>query len=213
MADEVILEAFFQAPLVNILVDAFQQFLAVVIDQFAGQHDNAWLACLITGIQHLSQLSGKRNTGLVIQIASRIVNNTGFGGIGNNDLQIIGNSHLHHLVEAAFLVRVQAAGHRGNDALIIYLLTILAAAQIQSVQAFLLIDHLCKAGSDGLRLAALAVPAGPRLNRAAFAIPVGLFVCQIEPVVDECPEEVAFTELQYLLRCIFQNIAFVAGFL
>ena len=81
-----------------------------------------------------------------------------------------------------------------------YLLTILAAAQIQRVQTFLLIDHLCKAGSDGLRLAALAVPAGP-------------FVCQIEPVVDKCPEEVAFAELQYLLRCIFQNIAFVAGFL
>ena len=49
-------------------------------------------------------------------------------------------------------------GNGRNDALSVYLLAVLADAQIQRVKAFLLVDHLGEAGLNGLDQNALAVP-------------------------------------------------------
>ena len=197
---DILAETILQAPLVDVLIDALQQFLAVVVDQLAGQHDDTLLACLVTGIQDLGQLAGEGGTGLVRERTGGIVDDTGLGGVGNDDLQIVGHGDLHHLVEAFLLIGVQATGNGGNDPLVIHLLALFAAAQVQGVQALLLIDQLCQAGSNGLHQAALAVPAG-------------LLIGQVEPVVDESPQEITFTELQNLLGCVLQNVAGVAGLL
>ena len=189
-----------QAPLLNVLVDALLQFLAVVVDQLAGEHDHAGLAGLEALVQHLGQLAGEGGAGNIAQLAGRIVNDAGFGGVGDDVLQIIGNGNFHHSFEALSLVGVQAAGDRGDDPLVVYLLAVLAAAQVQGVQAFLLVDHLSKAGSDGL-------------NQNALAVPAGLLVGQVKPVVYECAQEIAFAELHNLFGGIFQDVAGVTGLL
>ena len=106
---------------------------------------------------------------------------------------------VHHLLKALLLIRVQAAGDAGDNALVIDLPAVFTAAQIQGVQTLLLVDHLGKTRGDGL-------------DQNALAVPVGLLVGQIEPVIHERAQEVALAELQDLLRGVFQNIAVVAGF-
>ena len=137
-------------------------------------------------IQHLGQLAG-------------VVDDACLGGVGNDDLKIIAGGDVHHLLKALLLIRVQAAGDAGDNALVIDLFAVFTAAQIQGVQTLLLVDHLGQAGGDGL-------------DQNALAVPVGLLVGQIEPVIHERAQEVALAELQDLLRGVFQNIAVVAGF-
>ena len=139
---DILLKTFFQTPLVDILVDTLQKFLAVVVDQLAGQHDDTLLARLIPGIEYLRQLAGEGRTRLVIHITGRIIDDTGFGGVGNNDLQVVAGSDFHHGIKTIFFIGVQAAGNGGNDPLVIHLPAVLAAPQIQRIQAFLLIDHI-----------------------------------------------------------------------
>ena len=196
---DVLPEAVVQAPLVNVLVDALEQLLAVVVDQLAGQHDDALLACLVAVVQHLGQLAGEAGCGHVLQLAGGVVDDACLGGVGNDDLEIVAGGDVHHLLKALLLIRVQAAGDAGDNALVIDLMAVFTAAQIQGVQTLLLVDHLGQAGGDGL-------------DQNALAVPVGLLVGQIEPVIHERAQEVALAELQDLLRGVFQNIAVVAGF-
>ena len=195
---DVLLEAVLQAPLLDVLVDTLQQFLAVVVDQLAGQHDDALLACLIAVIQHLGQLAGEAGCGNVLQLAGGVVDDAGLSGVGDDDLEVVAGGNGHHLVKILFLIRVQAAGHAGDHALVIDLFAVFAAAQIQGVEALLLVDHLGQAGGDGL-------------DQHALAVPVSLLVGQVEPVVNESAQEVALTELQDLFGGIFQDITVIAG--
>ena len=100
---------------------------------------------------------------------------------------------------ASVVLETMATGDTGDNAFVIDLLAVFAAAQVQSVQALLLVDHLGKARGDGL-------------DQNALAVPIGLLVGQIEPIIDKCAQEVTFAELQYFLGCILQNVAVVAGF-
>ena len=54
--------------------------------------------------------------------------------------------------------------------------------------------------------------AGTTSRISMLAVPIGLLVGQIEPIIDKCAQEVTFAELQYFLGCILQNVAVVAGF-
>ncbi len=180
-------------------VAELEQLLAVVVDQLAGQHDDALLACLVAVVQHLGQLAGEAGCGHVLQLAGGVVDDACLGGVGNDDLKIVAGGDVHHLLKALLLIRVQAAGDAGDNALVIDLPAVFTAAQIQGVQTLLLVDHLGQAGGNGL-------------DQNALAVPVGLLVGQIEPVIHERTQEVALAELQDLLRGVFQNIAVVAGF-
>ena len=196
---DILLEAVLKAPLLDVLVDALEQLLAVVVDQLAGEHDDALLAGLITVVQHLSQLAGEAGCGNILQLAGGVVDDAGLGGVGNDDLEIVAGGDLHHLTEALLLIRVQAAGNTGNDALVIDLLAVFTAAQVEGVQTLLLVDHLGKTRGDGL-------------DQNALAVPVCLLVGKVEPIVNKCAEEVAFAELQDLFGGVFQNVAVITGF-
>ena len=150
-------------------------------------------------VQHLGQLAGEAGCGLVLQLAGGVVGDAGLRGVGNDDFQIVAGGDFHHLVEAFLFIRVQATGDTGDNAFVIDLLAVFAAAQVQSVQALLLVDHLSKARGDGL-------------DQNALAVPIGLLVGQIEPIIYKCAQEVTFAELQHFLGCILQNVAVVAGF-
>ena len=196
---DIFLEAVFQAPLVNVLVDALQQLLAVVVNQLAGQHDDALLAGLVAVVQHLGQLCGEAGRRAVVLLAGGIINDTGLGGVGNDDFQVVAGGNVHHLFVISFFIRVQAAGYTGDHALVIDLLAVFAAAQVQGVQALLFVDHLGQAGGDGL-------------NQNALAVPVSFFVGKVKPVVNKGTQEVALTKLQNLFGGIFQNVAIITGF-
>ena len=70
---DVCLEFGFQTPLVNVLIDALQQLLAVVVDELTGQDHQTALTGLPTLIQHLSQLAGEGGGGLVSQLAGGVL--------------------------------------------------------------------------------------------------------------------------------------------
>ena len=186
------------APLVDILTHALLQFLAVVVDQLAGEDDKPALTGLKTLIQHLSQLTGERAGRLVSQFAGRIIDDAGLSGVGYNVLQIIRNGYLHHLIVAILLVGIQATGNGRNNPLAVYLLTVFCTSQVQGVQSLLPVNEVGQTLRDGL-------------HKTTLSVPVCLFVGNIEPVVDEGPQEVTLTKLQHLLRCIFQNIADITG--
>ena len=150
-------------------------------------------------VQHLSQLAGEAGRGNILQLAGGVVDDAGLGGVGNDDLEIVAGGDLHHLTEALLLIRVQAAGDAGDNALVIDLLAVFTAAQVEGVQTLLLVDHLGQTRGDGL-------------DQNALAVPVSLFVGKVEPIVNKCAEEVAFAELQDLFGGVFQNVAVIAGF-
>ena len=107
---DVLPEAVVQAPLVNVLVDALEQLLAVVVDQLAGQHDDALLACLVAVVQHLGQLAGEAGCGHVLQLAGGVVDDACLGGVGNDDLKIVAGGDVHHLLKTLLLIRVRGSG-------------------------------------------------------------------------------------------------------
>ena len=122
---------------------------------------------------------------------------TGLGGVRDDDLQVVALREIQHLVPFAIGVHAAAAG--GNDALVVHFDALLAAAQVQGIQAFLRVDQVSQALRD-------------RLYQHDFAVETCLFVGDIDKIVHERTQEVAFTELHHFFRSFFQNIAFVPGF-
>ena len=192
------LEVRFQTPLLDVLADALLQFLAVVVDQLAGQDDQRLFAGLPARIQHLGQLGREGGRGAVILLAGGIVNDASLGGVGHDELEVVRNRDLHHRLVVRLFIGVQAAADRGNDALAVDLLAVFAAAQVQGVQALLLVDLPREAGRD-------------RLHQNGLAVPADLLIGHIEPVVDKCTQEIALAELKDLFRRAFQDVALIAG--
>ena len=185
-----------QLPVVDVLVDALLQLLAVVVDQLAGEDHQAGFAGGEALVQHAGQLRREAVGRNLVEGALGIVNDAGLGGVGNDDLQVVAPGQLQHLVPLG--VGVQAAADGGDDALLIHLFAVLAATQVQRIQSLLVVDVLGQALGDGL-------------HQHHLAVPVGLLVGDVKEVVHECPQEVAFAELHDLLRRVFQDVAVVAG--
>ena len=151
-------------------------------------------------IQNLSQLCREAGRRAVILLAGRIILDTSLGGVGNDDLKIVACCNLHHFLVVSLLIRIQAVCNAGNHALVIYLLAILASTQIQGVETFLLVDHLCQSRSN-------------RLYQTTLSVPSSLLICKIEPVIYECTKEISLTKLHNLYRSVLQNVAIITGFL
>ena len=191
-------EVRFQPPLVDVLVDALEQFLAVVVDELAGEHHHPGLAGLPAGVEHLGQLGGEAGGRAVLLPAGRVVDDAGLGGVGDDVLQRIGHGDLHHGVVVRLLIGVQAAGHAGDHPFPVHLFAVLAPAQVEGIQPLLGVHQLGQARGDGLHQAALAVPAR-------------LLVGHIEPVVHKGAQEIALAKLQDLFRGILEDVALIAG--
>ena len=163
-------EPFFHPPLINILIDAFEQLFSIVVDKLAGQHENAWFSCLIAMIKHLRQFCREAGRRKIFLLTGRIVDDACLCRVGNDDLQIVAGSHFHHGLIVFCFIRVQTAADAGNHTSVIHLLPFFTAAQVQGVKSFLFINHLCKTASDGL-------------NEHTFSVPVCFFVGKVKPVV------------------------------
>jgi len=198
-------ELCFQVPVLGVVVAALLQFLAVVVDQLAAQDDQALIGSAVEGlvalVQHAGQLCGEAVGGHLVELAVALgVCDAGLGGVGHNRLQILRTGQSQHLVPLAVDVGAHAVGDAGDHALCIDLLALLAAAQVQGVQALLLVDPVSHLGevADGLHQLDLAVVAS-------------LLVCDVEEVIDKCTQEVALAELHDLDGSILQDIAVIAG--
>ena len=191
-------EAIAKVPLVNVPVHAFQQFLAVVVDQFTGKDHNPRLAGAVPCIQHLGELCGEGGRRAVLRLAGRVIDDAGFGCVRDNIFEIVRNGYRHHRLVPFLFVRVQAARYARNHPLLVDLLTVLPPAQIQGIQPLLRVDLLGKAR-------------GNRLYQAALAVPADLLVGQIKPVINEGAEKISFSELQHLFGCGGKQVAPVTG--
>ena len=191
------------APVAHVLVHDAQQLLAVVVDELAGEHDDARLAGGPAGVEHLGQLSGEARRRHVVGLAGRVVCDAGLGGVGDDDLQVIGDGDLHHGAVVVLAVRVEAATASADHAGLIDRVAVLLAAHQHGVQVVLDIDAVGKAKgtADGLYHDDLAVPAGS-------------LVAHVTEAVHESAQEVALAKLQDLLGGVLgQQVALVADLL
>ena len=194
-----------QVPVLGVVVAALLQLLAVVVDQLAAQDDQALVGSavesLVALVQHAGELCGEAVGGHLVELAVALgVRNASLGGVGYNRFQILRAGQSQHFVPLAINVGAHAVGHAGDHALGIDLLALLAAAQVQGVQALLLVDPVRHLGevADGLHQLDLAVVAS-------------LLIGDIIEIIHESTQEVAFAELHDLDGGILEDVAVVAS--
>ena len=191
------------APVAHVLVHDAQQLLAIVVDELAGEHDDARLAGSPAGVKDLNKLGGEARGRHVVGLAGRIVGNTGLGGVGNDDLQVVGDSHLHDGMVIRLAVRIEAAAAGADHAGLVNRVAVLLAAHQHGIQVVLGIDAVGK-----------TIGAADGLYHDNLAVPAGCLVGHVKEAVDEGAQEIALAKLQNLLgRILGQQVALVADLL
>ena len=182
------------------LLHALLQFLAVVVDELAGKDDESLLACLEALIEENGQLCRERGRRDLVELALRIVDDAGLGGIGSHILKIVALRDLLDLLPVRSLIGVVAGVDDGDDSLAVDLLAVLGAAEVQGIETFLIVHEFRK-------------PLGNGLNQSDLAVPANFLVGHIEPVIHERAEEITLAELKHLHRCLLKDVAIIAGLL
>ena len=174
-----------------------------MVDELAGEHDDARLTGSPAGVEYLGKLGREARGRHVVGLAGRVVGDAGLGGVGDNDLQVIGDGDLHHGAVVVLAVRVEAAAASADHAGLIDRVAVLLTANQHGVQVVLGIDAVGKAKgtADGLHHDDLAVPAG------------GL-VAHVKEAVHESAQEVALAKLQDLLGGVLgQHVTLITDLL
>ena len=178
------LEFLGEAPLLGGLHAALLQVAAVVVDQLAGQEDEAGALGAAEGgealIEQAGQLAGIGGLGLVIELVLAGVDDAGLGGVGDDDAHIPVVRQGEVALEV--LIRGEAALDALDDAGILGGLAVHLAAQDQGVQAVLLVEHGDHAALDGL-------------HDDHAGVHSGLFVGHVDHPVTESAQEAALAEL------------------
>ena len=191
------------APVAHVLVHDAQQLLAVVIDELTGEHDDARLAGGPAGVEHLGKLGGEARGRHVVGLAGRVVGDTGLGGVGDDNLQIVGDGDLHHGAVVVLAIRIEAAAAGADHTGLVDRVAALLAAHQHGVQVILSVNAVGKAKgtADGL-------------DHDNLAVPAGCLVAHVKEAVDEGAQEIALAKLQNLLgRVLGQQVALVADLL
>ena len=183
------LEFLGQTPLLGGLHAALFQIAAVVIDQLAGQKDEARaLLAAKSGealVEQAGQLAGIGSLRLVVEAVLTGVNDAGFGGVGDDDAHI--RVVRQRQIALEILVRGQAALDALDDALVLAGLAVHLTAENQGIQAVLLVEHGNHAALDGL-------------HDHHAGIHAGLFVGHIDHPVTESAQKTALAELNHTFR-------------
>ncbi len=177
---------------------ALLEFPAVVVDELAGEDYKTLLACLEALIEKNGELCREACGRDIVLLAGAVIDDAGLGGVRCDVLKIRRDGDL--LDRIPVLVRVVAGIDNGDHALAVDLLSVLGAAKVQGIQTLLLVDKIRQALGDGL-------------HQSNLAVPVGLLIGHVEPVIDEGAKEVALTELQHLDRCALLDVSGIAGLL
>ena len=184
-----------QPPEINVLLYTFFQFIAVVVDQLAGQDDKALKSELPALIEQQSKLCGEAGGRSIVRFAGRIISNAGLRGIGSDKtkLRIFGAGEVF----LKLLGDIQAAGNTGDDAPALHSFPVLPAAQKQRIQPVLWGETGVEAGGGGLR-------------QHNFCVEPGLLVHNVNEIINKGAQEVSFSKLQHAFRGVFQQITGIA---
>ena len=186
---EPLLEVCGQLPQFDVLIDAILQHVTVQENKLTGEDDESLrgvtVESLPAAVQQLHQLTGIRTGGFVLQLAGGVKSDTCFGGVRNHEanLRLVSQSH-----EGIILgVGVQCAADNVDALQGVHGLTVLAALQVDVVQAVLTVQPLYHTLVD-------------RLYDNDTTIEVGLLVHVPDNPIYECTEEVSLTKLNHLFR-------------
>ena len=137
-------EIFTEVPQFDILIDGFFQFMAIEENKFAGKDDKALgliaIECFITVIKQLSQFTGIRRSGSIVQFTSGIESDTSFGRIGYDETHLGLLGKFHKLVVLS--IRIERTADDIDHCKAVYHLTFVKALQIYVIKAILLIEHI-----------------------------------------------------------------------
>ncbi len=193
-------EAGAEVPVRDVPQDALLELLAVMVDEFAREDDEALLGRAAEGdealVEEARQLRGEARGRPVVVFARGIVGDARLGRVGREEAEV----RIRRVREegAEVDVGVDAAGDGRDDAPVVHLLSVLKTAQIERVKSLLPVDRVAD-----------EVAAGDRLHEADLAVEAGLLVETVKEVIDERAEEVALAELKDPLRRILQKIPVV----
>ena len=174
-----------------------------MVDELAGEHDDARLTGSPASVKDLDKLGGEARGRHVVGLAGRIVGNTSLGGVGDDNLQIVGDGDLHHGAVVVLTIRIEAAAAGADHTGLVDRVAALLAAHQHGVQVILSVNAVGKAKgtADGL-------------DHDNLAVPAGCLVAHVKEAVDEGAQEIALAKLQNLLgRVLGQQVALVANLL
>ncbi len=161
--------------------------MAVEEDQFAGEDDQALggvaVEGLIAAVEQLHQFAGVRRGGFVVQLTGGIEGDAGLGGVGDDETDF----GLFGQCQEGIVLRVgiQAAANDVDTLEGVHRLAVLAALQVDVVQAVLAVEPVDHTAIEGL-------------DDDDGTIEVCLLVHVPDDPIYECAEEVAFAELNDL---------------
>ena len=183
------LERLGKPPLLGGLQAALFEVAAVVVDQLAGQQDEAGALLAAEGgealIEQAGQLAGVGGLRLVVKAVLAGVDDARLGGVGDDDAHI--RVVRQRQIALEIFIRGEAALDALDDALVLAGLAVHLTAQDQGIQAVLLVEHGNHAALDGL------------YNHHA-GVHTGFFVGHINHPVAEGAQETALAELNDALR-------------
>jgi len=172
-------------PGVGVLEDDAAEVVAVAVNEFARQEDEAGQAALESFVEEDGDFCGERFRRTVGRERFVEVRDAGFGGVGDDEADG-GLAETGDGVVPLF-VRIQPAADGGDEAARFDGLAALDAAEEDGVEAVLLVEQGDLAG-------------GERLDDGDAAVEESVFVEDVEHPVGERAEEVAFAELDDTFR-------------
>ena len=169
-----------------VLLDAVLQHVAVQENQLAGEDNQALRGVAVEGlpaaVEQLHQLAGIAAGGSVVQFAGGVEGDAGLGGVRDDEanLGLVGQSHEGGILA----VWVQGAANHVDALQRIHGLAVLAALQVDVVQAVLAVEPFCHTALD-------------RLYDNDRTVEVGLLVHVPDNPINERAEEVSFAKLNH----------------
>ena len=179
-------EGSFQPPLLGVAQHDAPEFVAVVVDQLAGDHLPAGarlaserLPALMQQARHLGREGGRWR---VVILGRRHVGDAGVGGVGDDDGDLRRTGQLKHLVPV--LIGADLLQHRTDDTRVGHLGAIVGdAARQHGVEAVLFIEPV-------------RVATGDRPDDDDAPVEAAGLVHAVDLPVDEGAQEVAFAKLK-----------------
>ncbi|MPL98477.1 hypothetical protein SDC9_44682 [bioreactor metagenome] len=190
-------EACLQVPLLCILFDDALQIVSVLVDELAGNDDQALVRSpvesLVAFVEEGADLGWEGDLDLVGQLVTAVVADTGLGGVGDDEAQVLTGCELYILLVIVGLVRIEAAADAVDRSVLLDGFLVLHTPEDGGVQALLGVDHIAQAPVQGL-------------DEDYIAVEIGLLVENVDHPIDERSEEVPLSELKNLLFSLYSLV-------
>ena len=171
-----------QIPLLRGLEHGVAQMIAVIVDQLAGQDDEAGLAQQEAFVQEAGQLAGVGGLGLIVVLVRAGIDDARFGGVADDEAQGVDLGQIQIALEIG--VGLHGFQHRAHDLHLFHVALFFPAPEHDGVQAVLIPEHLAHAPFQGLH-------DGHAVVAAALGVQV------VQHFIHEGAQEAALAELHH----------------